>query len=177
MNNLISFNDFSLNEGKIRRGALQVIMAAAITFANIKSFFKGKEHRAPYRVGKIMANVLDFTLTLKKDPDLLDYYEGNILDEYKKLHGTDMIEDLDYVLDLIKKEIDKETDVLKTAKNKSFYAKLKEIRDAFSDLAEINSGGGFIFNKKTGEKSYFQGRLNKLASGVYAGDKYNMNHI
>lgn len=104
----------------------------------------------------------DFILTMKRNPDVITYYEGNYLDEYEKLHGTNILEDIDYVLGLMEEEIAKEKDVLKIAKMKAGLAKLEETKEGLEEIGEINRGGGFTFNTKTGKKSSFQGRLDKM---------------
>ncbi len=172
MNNLINFEDFTLNEGKLLRGAIKVLIGGAITIGKIKNFLTGSDRKIPYKVGIVASNLMDFILTMKKNPDVITYYEGNYLDEYKKLHGSDIIDDLDYLLNLMNEEISKEKDVLKLAKMKSGKAKIEEIKDALEDIGGVNRGGGFVFNTKTGKKSNFQGRLDKLRGehGIYHGD-------
>lgn len=134
MKHLKLYEEYSINEGRTRRTILKIFSSILTTIGNIKSLLKG-EKLTPYRVGNKLSNIFDFLLMAKSNAE---YYEGNILDEYEKIHGRSILDDIDYIKDRIDIELDATDKPLKRAKLLKLKDHIDELYHALDDFKYID---------------------------------------
>ncbi len=103
--NLAEDNNFNqLNEGVFRRFSIKLASSVVLSLINIKRFLF-KEETISYKLSGIIANILDFMIPLKKNPEIIKFYDGNYFDMYEEKHGRRFYEDLEYLKRSMEKEM------------------------------------------------------------------------
>lgn len=102
MKNLKTYDE--INEGFFIRNLYKIIFVLFITLLNIKRILKNKK-TISYKLSIIISNLNDFMRPIKKNPDLVEFYDGNYFDIYKEKFGSEINDDISYLIDALNLEI------------------------------------------------------------------------